>query len=91
MKSKGLADLRIAWGGMAHKPWRAEVAEAALRGRVPTEDLVREAVDEELAVAVTGPESEYKLALVRATTALALRDLTRDDPTSTTTPKDESR
>ena len=88
-----LADLRIAWGGMAHKPWRAEVAEAALRGRVPTDALVRQAVDEELKVAVTGPESEYKLALVRATTALALRDLMREPTprTAPSTPEDETR
>ena len=81
-----LTDLRIAWGGIAHKPWRAEVAEAALRSRVPTEDLVRQAVDEELRDARTGPDNAYKVPMVRNATALALRDLTRDlagDPTST--------
>ncbi len=71
-------DVRIAWGGMAHKPWRAERAEGRLRGQVPTEELVRRAVDDELLVATPGDENTYKLALVRSTTALALRDLTTE-------------
>lgn len=80
-----LTDLRIAWGGMAHQPWRAQAAEAVLRGRVPTEDLVRQAVDEELRDARTGPDNAYKLPMVRGATALALRDVTArsgDDPTA---------
>ena len=71
-----LADLRIAWGGVAHKPWRAEAAEAVLRGRVPDEELVRQAVDAELGDARPGPDNAYKVAMLRGATALALRDVT---------------
>jgi xanthine dehydrogenase YagS FAD-binding subunit len=33
MEGGTIKDVRLALGGVAHKPWRAERAEAALRGR----------------------------------------------------------
>ncbi|KAJ1684737.1 hypothetical protein LUZ63_020008 [Rhynchospora breviuscula] len=68
-------DVRIAWGGIAHKPWRATVAEDALRGQRLTEDAVREAVEAELADASTTDQSAYKLPMVRGATAHALLTL----------------
>ncbi len=68
-------DVRIAWGGVAHKPWRAVRAEEALRGRPLTERAVRAAVDDELADAQASAGAAYKLAMVRNTTVLALRRL----------------
>ncbi|GGF54730.1 FAD-binding molybdopterin dehydrogenase [Marmoricola endophyticus] len=68
-------DVRIAWGGIAHKPWRATVAEDALRGKRLTEDAVREAVEAELADASTTDQSAYKLPMVRNTTAHTLLTL----------------
>ncbi|MQW75871.1 xanthine dehydrogenase family protein subunit M [Nocardioides sp. dk4132] len=65
-------EARIAWGGMAHKPWRATRAEEALRGRVPDEDTVRDAVRAELADAVTGDQTAYKTAMVEGATVLVL-------------------
>ena len=68
-------DVRLAWGGVAHKPWRATRAEEALRGQRLTTEAVRAAADAELERAATGPESAYKVAMVRNTTELALRRL----------------
>ena len=68
-------DVRIAWGGVAHRPWRATRAEEALRGEVLTEDGARQAADAELAAAETGPENAYKVAMVRNATAMVLTGL----------------
>ena len=68
-------DVRIAWGGIAHKPWRATVAEEALRGQPLTEEAVRAAVDLELADAVTDEGTDYKVPMVRSITAHVLLGL----------------
>lgn len=67
-----VADVRIAWGGVAHKPWRARVAEELLRGGTVDEQRVRDAVAEELRPAATGPDSAYKVAMLTGITARAL-------------------
>ena len=59
---------RIALGGVAHKPWRMEAAEAELPNGA-------KAVAKKLfAEAVPTPESEFKLALAERTIGLTLRD-----------------
>jgi xanthine dehydrogenase YagS FAD-binding subunit len=68
-------DVRLAWGGVAHRPWRAARAEAALRGHPLSEDAVRAAVDDELADARTDEGSAYKLPMVRATAQHVLQQL----------------
>jgi xanthine dehydrogenase YagS FAD-binding subunit len=68
-------DVRIAWGGVAHKPWRAARAEDALRGRPLTAAAVRAAAELELEAAAPGPGADYKVPMVRNTTALAFHRL----------------
>jgi xanthine dehydrogenase YagS FAD-binding subunit len=68
-------DVRLAWGGVAHKPWRATRAEEALRGQPLTEEAVRAAAEAELAAATTGPGNEYKVAMVRNATVHVLQQL----------------
>ena len=68
-------DVRIAWGGVAHKPWRATRAEEHLRGRPLSEAAVLEAADAELAEASTGPDNAFKVPMVRNVTALVLERL----------------
>ena len=65
-------DVRIAWGGVAHKPWRATRAERALRGQVLSDATVRTAAEDELAAATTSEQSDYTRAMVRNVTALVL-------------------
>ena len=57
---------RVAVGGVAHKPWRVEAAEAQLRrGAKPTADLL-------LSGAKTTPDNAYKLTLVERTLGAVL-------------------
>jgi xanthine dehydrogenase YagS FAD-binding subunit len=74
-ESGTVRDVRIAWGGVAHKPWRATRAEEALRGRTLTESVIREAAEEELAAASPSSGNAYKLPMARNATVLALRRL----------------
>ena len=71
-----VTDVALAWGGVAHRPWRATRAEAALRGQPLDERTIARAVDEELADAVVGADNGYKLSLLRGATTAALSRLT---------------
>lgn len=73
-------DVRIAWGGVAHKPWRATAAEEALTGQAVDEDAVRAAVDAELADATTTDQTAYKLPMLRGATTRTLLRLAGKDP-----------
>jgi xanthine dehydrogenase YagS FAD-binding subunit len=72
-------DVRIALGGVAHKPWRATRAEEVLRGGALTEDAVRHAMDVELTAAQPQPGIDggngFKILLVTRTVVATLRDL----------------
>jgi xanthine dehydrogenase YagS FAD-binding subunit len=72
-------DVRLAWGGVAHKPWRATRAEERLRGRLLTDEAVRAAVDEELADARTDEGNAYKVTMVRDATRFVLGRLAGED------------
>ena len=71
-----IADVRIAWGAVAHKPWRAHHAETALRGRRPTERMFREAADAELQHARPLRDNAFKVPLLRNLTIDVLQELT---------------
>ncbi|GAA4615362.1 FAD binding domain-containing protein [Saccharopolyspora hordei] len=70
-----LRDVRLALGGVAHKPWRATEAEAALRGAEPTEEAFRQAADAELAAAQPLPGNQFKVPLARNLIVGVLSDL----------------
>ncbi|GHE92534.1 FAD-binding molybdopterin dehydrogenase [Amycolatopsis deserti] len=70
-----VADARIAFGGVAHKPWRAWQAEDVLRGAPATEDTFRAAAAEELAQARPLPGNEFKVPLLTRTLVSVLREL----------------
>ncbi|MFC9292881.1 FAD binding domain-containing protein [Streptomyces sp. NPDC057011] len=57
--------IALAFGGLAHRPWRATTAEARLTGAEPHPDTVRAAVDAELARAVPLRDNAYKIPLAR--------------------------
>lgn len=73
-----IADLRIACGGIAHKPWRARAAEEVLRGRTPDEALLEEAAAAELTDATPLPDNGFKVPMIRRTMVAVLRDLTKE-------------
>jgi xanthine dehydrogenase YagS FAD-binding subunit len=68
-------DVRLALGGVAHKPWRAWKAEAALRGASATEANFRRAAEAELAGAQPLPGNAFKVPLARNTIVRTLLDL----------------
>jgi xanthine dehydrogenase YagS FAD-binding subunit len=68
-------DCRIALGAVAHAPWRAERAEAALRGQPATEESFAAGADAELAEARPLEENAYKVPLARRTLVRTLADL----------------
>jgi xanthine dehydrogenase YagS FAD-binding subunit len=67
-------DCRIAFGGLAHVPWRAERAEAALRGGPASEDAFRAAADAELAGAEPLRDNAFKVPLARNVLVSALAE-----------------
>jgi xanthine dehydrogenase YagS FAD-binding subunit len=81
-------DVRVAWGGVAHKPWRAERLEAALTGQPLTEEAVAAALDRELADARTTDRTAYKLPMLRGATTATLLGLL-DGPASR--PEEDAR
>jgi xanthine dehydrogenase YagS FAD-binding subunit len=68
-------DVRIAFGGVAHVPWRATAAEAALIGAPATEESFARAADAELAAAEPLRDNAFKVALVRNVLVRTLADL----------------
>lgn len=70
-----VADVRIAIGGVAHKPWRALRAEAALRGTPANEESFGRAADAELVDARALQHNAFKIPLARNTLRMVLRRL----------------
>jgi len=66
---------RIAFGGVAHKPWRAMAAEERLRGHRVTEETFRAAADAELERAEPLQGNEFKVPMLRNTVVSVLREL----------------
>lgn len=76
-------DARIAFGGVAHVPWRARRAEEALRGATVSDAAFRAAAEAELADArpldgVDGGNA-VKVPLLTRTLVAVLRDLSREE------------
>ncbi|NRQ36649.1 xanthine dehydrogenase family protein subunit M [Nonomuraea sp. NN258] len=68
-------DCRIALGGVAHAPWRAERAEQALIGGPATGEAFLQAAEAELEQAVPLPRNAYKLPLARNLIVRTLEEL----------------
>ncbi|WP_280400918.1 FAD binding domain-containing protein [Nocardia carnea] len=67
---------RLALGGVAHRPWRARRAEAALTAAPATEQTFAHAAEAELAAARPLDGNEFKVELARRTLVSTLQDLT---------------
>ncbi|NLS17682.1 xanthine dehydrogenase family protein subunit M [Rhizobium sp. P40RR-XXII] len=68
-------DVRLALGGVAHKPWRALKAEAALKGEPATVESFRAAAEAELAAAVALKDNGFKIELAKRTIVAVLDEL----------------
>ena len=70
-----IADVRIALGGVAGRPWRAVQAEAVLRGGPATPDAFARAADAELADAAPLAGNAFKVPLAKRTLVAVLTEL----------------
>lgn len=70
-----ISDVRLALGGVAHKPWRASRAEEMLRGQVASPDAFRAAAEAELAEAVPLSDNGFKVELAKRTMTAVLAEL----------------
>jgi xanthine dehydrogenase YagS FAD-binding subunit len=68
-----MQDARLALGGVAHKPWRVDAAEAALRGKPPLEEHFEAAAKAALAGAQPRQHNGFKIELARRAIVRALR------------------
>ncbi len=68
-------DVRLALGGVAHKPWRARKAEDALRGGPANAHSFRAAAEAELADAAPLRDNGFKVELAKRTLTAVLGDL----------------
>jgi len=70
--SRKITAVRIALGGVAHKPWRAQKAEQQLIGKNADEKVFRAAAEAELAAAKAYSHNEFKIELAKRSIVRAL-------------------
>jgi xanthine dehydrogenase YagS FAD-binding subunit len=70
-----VGDVRIALGGVAHKPWRATHAEAQLVDEPLERERLERAADAELAAARPLRQNAFKVTLVRNLIVTVLLEL----------------
>ena len=73
LKDGAIADVRLAMGGVAHKPWRALAAEGLLRHQKPSEELFSAAASVEMEAAKPLQHNGYKVELGRRLIVRALQ------------------
>ena len=70
-----ITDARVAFGGVAHMPWRSTEAEAALTGRPAIPSTYQAAADIAMESAVGRGENDFKIDLARNTLRRTLADV----------------
>ena len=77
MKGNTIQDVRLAMGGVAHKPWRLTEAEAFLKGKPATEANFKQAAMLAMRGAKGYGENDYKLTLAPNSIVEALQIATK--------------
>jgi len=80
LQGNTVKDVRLALGGVAHKPWRAWKAEAALRGGPATAQAFRAAAETELADARPLRGNAFKIELAKRVITAVLGELAGENP-----------
>lgn len=75
VKNDIIINIRIALGGVAHKPWRAFAAEKALLNKEATEENFMSAAEEELKDAKGFEHNSFKIGLAKRTIVNVLQQL----------------
>jgi xanthine dehydrogenase YagS FAD-binding subunit len=76
MKGDRIDKAALAFGGLAHRPWRDPAIEAALAGETPSDALFDHAADLLLAEARGRGSNDFKIPLARRTLKAVLREAT---------------
>lgn len=76
IENNSVKNVRLALGGVAHKPWRAFAAEKSLQGIEATEENFRRAAEEELKDAKGLEHNNFKIELAKRTIVSVLKELT---------------
>jgi len=71
-------EVRLAFGAVASRPWRARAAERALTGGPASSEAFAAAADAELAAAEPLPDNAYKVTLLRNLVVAVLTELTEE-------------
>lgn len=72
LRGNTIAQVRLAMGGVAHKPWRAFEAEKMLAGKAATEENFKQAAEAEMALAKPLKENGFKVELGKRAIVRAL-------------------
>jgi len=80
-----IKDVRIALGGVAHKPWRAWRAEEVLKGNAASAENFRAAAEAELAEARPMRDNGFKIDLAKRAIVAVLSALAREESMETRT------
>ena len=72
LQDGNIKSARVALGGVAHKPWRAQKAETALAGKKANEEIFRAAAEAELAPARAYKHNGFKIELAKRAIVRAL-------------------
>jgi xanthine dehydrogenase YagS FAD-binding subunit len=76
IENGAIRDIRLALGGVAHKPWRAYQAEKVLTGGVAYAETFKRAAEAELASAQGFAYNSFKIELAKRTIVSVLSELT---------------
>jgi xanthine dehydrogenase YagS FAD-binding subunit len=71
-----IASASLAFGGLAHMPWKNDAVEAALVGQVPSDAVFAAAADALVVGAKGYGTNDFKIPLVKRTLIATLRELT---------------
>ncbi len=82
LENNSISEVRLALGGVAHKPWRATVAEEFLRSKEPTLENFERAAAAELAPAIPREHNGFKIELAKRTIAGVLTKLAAEQGVS---------
>jgi xanthine dehydrogenase YagS FAD-binding subunit len=72
-----IQNVRLALGGVAHKPWRAYAGEKAMAGAKATAETFRRAAEEELADARGRGHNDFKIELAKRTIVSVFSELAK--------------
>lgn len=75
-----IVNLRVALGGVAHKPWRDTLVEAEFAGTIPEDETFRRIADRLLAGAQGQGDNDFKIPLAAKAIVRALRQAASGKP-----------